>query len=102
MVRLLPRHRRPRWLVGGVAGWMLLSIAVLGLVATGAVVSNRHRRVTLGLSALASTVVLAVGGVAAAVAAVSGAVAVAIGIVPIVGGLVVYRLSRRAQRMAAS
>jgi len=57
-------------LVGGVAGWMLLSIAVLGLVATGAVVS--------------------------------GAVAVAIGIVPIVGGLVAYRLSRRAQRMAES
>jgi len=92
------------WLVDGLAGRLLLSVAVLGFIATGAVASNRHRRVTLAFSALASVVVAGVGVVAAALVAVTGgldvAEAVAIGTVPLVGGLLTQRLSRRARRMA--
>jgi hypothetical protein len=90
--------------VAGGPGQSFLGLAVLGIVATGAVVSNRHRRMTLTLSALASTVVVVVGlGTAALVAATSdydAAKAVAIGAVPIVGGLLTERLSQRARRMA--
>jgi hypothetical protein len=83
-----------------------LAMSVLGMVVAGrpgAVVSNRHRRMTLTLSALASTVVVVGLGTAALVAATSdydAAKAVAIGAVPIVGGLLTERLSQRARRMA--
>ena len=91
------------WLVDGLPGRMLVSVSVLGFVATGAVVSNRRRRVTLTFSALASAVVIAIG-VAAALVAIIGdagaAEALALGTVPIVGGVLSRRLSRRAWRMA--
>ena len=91
------------WLVGGLPGRMLFSASVLGFAATCAVVSNRHRRVTLAFSALASAVVIAIG-VAAALAAITGdagiAQALALGAVPIAGGMLSRRLSRRAWRMA--
>jgi hypothetical protein len=90
--------------VAGRPGQSFLGLAVLGIVATGAVVSNRRRRMTLTFSALASTVVLVVGlGAAALVAATSdydAAEAVAIGAAPIVGGLLTERLSQRARPMA--
>jgi hypothetical protein len=92
------------WLVDGIPGRLLSGVVVLGFVATGAVVSNRRRRLTLGFSALAGMVVIAVGVVAAALVAIDGDVGmaetVAIGAVPVVGGLLSQRLSRRAQRMA--
>ncbi len=92
------------WLVDGVPGRLLVGVAVLAFVTTGAVVSNRHRRVTLTLSVLASAVVIAVGGVAAALVAITGDLGVgevvAVGAVPIVGGLLSQRLSHRARRMA--
>jgi uncharacterized membrane protein YccC len=92
------------WLVDGVPGRLLLCVAVLAFVTTGAVVSNRRRRVTLTLSVLASTVFIAVGSVAAALVAITGdlgvAQAVAVGAVPVVGGVLTQRLSRRARRMA--
>jgi energy-converting hydrogenase Eha subunit A len=91
------------WLVGGLPGRMLVSVSVLGFAATGAVVSNRRRRVTLTFSALASAVVIAIG-VAAVLVAIIGDVgvdvALALGAVPIVGGVLSRRLSRRAWRMA--
>jgi uncharacterized membrane protein YjjB (DUF3815 family) len=83
---------------------LLLGTAVLGLAATGAVVSNRRRGVTLAFSVLASAVVIAVGVVVAALAATTGdrgvAEATAIGALPVAGGLLSQRLSRRARRMA--
>jgi hypothetical protein len=92
------------WIIGGVPGRLLLGGAVLGLVATGAVVSNRHKNVTLGFSALASVMVIAIGIAAAAIVAINGdlgtAKAVAIGAVPVVGGVLSQRLSRRAQTVA--
>jgi hypothetical protein len=92
------------WFVDGLPGRLLLGVAVLGFVATGAVVSNRHRRVTLAFSVLAGGAVIAVGVVATALAATTAdldvAEAVTIGAVPIVGGLLCQRLSRRARRMA--
>jgi hypothetical protein len=92
------------WLVGGLPGRLLLGAAVLGFVATAAVVSNRRRRVTLVFSALAGAVVVAVGVVAAVLAVTLGdrgvAAAVAIAAVPVAGGLLSQRLSRRSRRMA--
>jgi hypothetical protein len=92
------------WFVDGLPGQLLLGVAVLGFVATGAVVSNRHRRVTLAFSVLASATVITVGVVAAALVATTAdrdvAEAVTIGAVPLVGGLLTQRLSRRARRMA--
>jgi hypothetical protein len=92
------------WLVDGLAGRLLLGVAVLGLVATGAVSSNRHRSFTLAFSSFASVVVAGAGVVVAALVAVTGRVdvaeAVAIGTVALVGGLLTQRLSRRARRMA--
>jgi hypothetical protein len=79
------------WIIGGVPGRLLLGGAVLGLVATGAVVSNRHKNVTLGFSALASMMVIAIGIAAAVIVAINGdlgtARAAAIGAVPVVGGV---------------
>lgn len=90
--------------VNGRPGQLLLGLAVLGIVAMGAVVSNRHRKLTLNFSALAGAVVAVVGlGAAALVAVTSGydaAEAVAISAVPVVGGLFTERLSHRARRMA--
>jgi hypothetical protein len=92
------------WQVNGLPGWLLLGAAVLGCVATGAVVSNRWRPVTLTFSALAGATVVATGVVAVVVAGTTGdlavAEAVAVGVVPVVGGLVSRRLSHRARRMA--
>jgi hypothetical protein len=90
------------WQVGGPPGRWLTYAAVLGLVATGAVVSNRLRPVTLAFSAIASLVTIGVGVVAADLAATAfGAVqAIAIGAATVIGGLVTARLSRRAWRMA--
>ncbi len=92
------------WSVDGVPGRLLLGAAALGLVATGAVVSNRWRPVTLAFSALAGAVVVATGAVAAVLAGTTGdraaAEAVAVGVVPVLGGLLSRRLSRRARRMA--
>src|SRR5262249_17649578 len=61
----------------GPAGLVLLGAAVLGFVATSAVVSNRHRAVTLTFSALASVATIAAGPVVAMLAAVTGALDVA-------------------------
>ena len=92
------------WLAGGPASWVLLGAAALGFVATGAVVSNRHRTVTLTFSALTSVATIVAGAVVAMLAGVPGvlgvAEAVVVGAVPVVGGLVSLRLTRRARRMA--
>ena len=92
------------WLVDGTAGRLLLGVAVLAFVATGAVVSDRHRRLTLTFSMLASAVVIIIGAVAAALVAITGDLGVgevlAVGAVPIVGGVLSQRLSGRARRMA--
>ncbi len=48
------------WSVNRLPGQLLLGVAAHGLVATGAVTSNRRRRLTLAFSALASVVVIAV------------------------------------------
>lgn len=92
------------WLVNGLPGWLLLGAAVLGCVATGAVVSNRWRPVTLTFSGLAGAAVAAIGVVAAVLAGTTGGLAateaVAVGLVPVLGGLLSQRLSRRARRMA--
>jgi hypothetical protein len=92
------------WFAGGLPGQLLAGAAVLGVVAAGAVASNRHRRVTLAFSAAASTVVITAGAVAAALMAITGgpevAAAAATGAVPVLGGLITWRLSHRARRMA--
>lgn len=92
------------WVLPGAPGRLLLAVAALGLVATGAVVSNRHRRMTLTLSAIASTIFTVVGAITVMLAAATGESnltnAVATGAVPVISGLLSYRLTRRAQRMA--
>jgi len=92
------------WFVGGVLGRVLLGAAALGVLAMGAVVSNKARTVTLTFSALAAVAVIIAGGFTAALAAITGDVDVAsaamIGAVPVVGGLLSARLTRRAWRMA--
>jgi hypothetical protein len=89
-------------LISGPPRALLLAAAVLGLVVTGAVVSNRYRAITLGFSALASMATIAVGlAVMVLVAITDGLdIASAAGVVPVAGGLLGLRLSRRAQRMA--
>ena len=92
------------WSAGGLPERLLLGAAVLGFVAAGAVASNRRRTVTLAFSAAASTVVITAGAVAAVLIAITGgpdvAATAAIGAVPVLGGLITWRLSHRARRMA--
>jgi hypothetical protein len=92
------------WLVDGLPGKLLAGGGVLAVVALGAVVSNRGRRVTLALSSLVGTILIVIGVVAAVLAAVAGdldpAEVVAMGAAPVAGGLLSRRLSRRAQRLA--
>ena len=92
------------WFVDGLAGQLLLGVCALGFIATGAVVSNRNRRLTLAFSELAGIVMVAVGVATAALVSVTDqpdrSSAVAVGAVAVVGGLLTRRLSRRARRMA--
>jgi hypothetical protein len=89
---------------GFVFGRVLVAAAVLGLVALGAVVSNRGRRVTLAFSTVAGAVVIAAGVLAAAGFAAGGILdagqAALLAAVPVAGGLLTELLSRRASRMA--
>jgi hypothetical protein len=91
-------------LIDGLPAQLLFGLGVLGFAALAAVVSNRHRGVTLRFSTLASVAVIAVGVVAAALGAITGDVgigtAVAVGAVTLAGGLLANRLSSRARRMA--
>ena len=85
-------------------GWVLIGLAILGLVAAGAVISNRRRVVTLTFSMLASATFLLGGLVAAIVAATRdnafAADVVLIGGVPLVGAVITWPLGLRALRMS--
>jgi hypothetical protein len=88
-----------------VAGWVLLGLAALGLVATIAVVSNRRRAATLTFAMVAS-VAFVVGGVVAAILVATQenaflADVLLVGGLPVIGGLVTGLLGRRARVMAA-
>jgi hypothetical protein len=86
-------------------GWLLLGAAVLGLVAGGAVASNRGKIWTLTWSLVVSAVFV-VAGAAAVGIAVAGSDAVFVsdlllfGGVPVVGGLVTGVLGLRSRRMS--
>jgi hypothetical protein len=104
----------------GVLGWQLLAIAyrredvllacvllglaMLGMVAVGAVVSNRRRALTLTFSILASGVFVIAGVVAMAIVVVRGQSGaddpLLIGALTIVGGVVSGLLGLRARSMA--
>jgi hypothetical protein len=92
------------WYLDRLASGIMLGVAVLGLAATGAVVSNRQKRITLTGSALAGLLAIIAGAATAAVVAISAetelAGAVAVSSIPIVGGIVCTKLTQRSRRMA--
>jgi len=83
-----------------VPGWLLLGLTMLGVVAAGAVASNRRRATTLAFLVLAAGGFVIIGIAAALVASARGdSIAgdlLLIGGVPVVGGLVCGR--RRTRR----
>jgi hypothetical protein len=104
-------------LASGVLGWqhlaiayrredvllacVVLGLAVLGVVAVGAVVSNGRRALTLTFSILASGVFVIAGVVAMAIAVARGGDdPLLIGALTIVGGVVSGLLGLRARSMA--
>jgi hypothetical protein len=84
--------------------WVLLGLAMLGVVAVGAVVSNRRRSLTLTYSIVASGVFVIAGVGTMAIAAARGQSGaddrLLIGAVSIVGGVLSGLLGRRARSMA--
>lgn len=85
-------------------GWLLLGLAAPGLVALGAVVSNRHRDVTLSFSMVASVAFVLVGIAAVILAVARGDSFVddllLVGGIPVVAGLVTGLLGRRSRAMS--
>jgi hypothetical protein len=91
------------WAVGAPTRSIPLCLALLGLVASGAVASNKVRVVTLAFSTVSSAVFVAGGVVTAALAAAQGAGAGSVilaAVVPVVGGVVTFRLTDRAREMS--
>jgi hypothetical protein len=89
---------------GAVLGRLLYGLAVVGLLAAGAVASNRHRAVTLRLAMAASAGYALAGGTAAILGAV-GPSAMAVQLVVSaaalgVGSLLTLPLARRARAMS--
>jgi hypothetical protein len=87
------------WLVHSPARWLPLGLTVLGLVATGAVLSNKRRSATLAFSTVAS-VVLVAGGVVTAVLAGGTRAGVLAAVAPVLGGVIAFRLTDRAREMS--
>jgi hypothetical protein len=86
-------------------GWLLAGVAVLGLIAAGAVASNRRRAATLRWSLIVSGLFVTVGIlVAVATALISDTTFLSdlllLGGVPVAGGLVTGVLGLRARRMS--
>jgi hypothetical protein len=91
------------WLLDFPARWVPAGLAVAGIVATDAVVSNKGRSTTLALSSAASVAFVAGGVLAGALAAMSGAdtgAALLAAVAPVVGGAVAFRLTDRARDMS--
>jgi hypothetical protein len=86
------------------AGWVLLGLAALGVVAVCAVASNRRRASTLAFSIAASGVFVIAGIVLAIAVAAQGNTFVSdvllVGGVPVLSGLVSGLLGVRARVMA--
>jgi cell division protein FtsW (lipid II flippase) len=84
--------------------WFLLGLAMLGVVAVGAVTSNRRRWLTLTFSIVASSVFVIAGVVAMAIVAARGQSGVddrlLIGALSIVSGVVSGLLGLRARSLA--
>jgi hypothetical protein len=91
------------WSLSAPTRWVPFGLAMLGLVASGTVASNKLRVVTLAFSTVSSAVFVAGGVVTAVVAAARGAGAGAVmlvAVVPVVGGIVTFRLTDRAREMS--
>jgi hypothetical protein len=84
--------------------WVLLGLAMLGVVAVGAVASNRRRALTLTFSILSSGVFVIAGVVAIAIVVARGQSGaddlLLIGALSLVGGVVSGLLGLRARSMA--
>ena len=88
------------WVATSTARLVPLGLAVLGLVATGAVISNKLRPVTLALSTVASAAFVVGGLVTGSVLAGPSGALVLLAAVPVVGGLATWRLTGRARSMS--
>ena len=82
------------------ARWLPLGLAVLGLVATGAVISNKLRPMTLAFSSVASAVFVLGGVVTVFLLAVPSGALVLLTALPVVGGVATWRLTGRARSMS--
>jgi hypothetical protein len=86
--------------LGPPAGPAVLGLALVGLLAAGAVTSNRYRRVTLSFSTVAA-VATAVGGVAIGAVGRHDTVALTAGATAVVAGVLAERLTARSRAMSA-